>query len=177
MQDALLVASTSSPGLFEALGIDWKLLLEQAVAFGILVAILAKFVYPPLMKAVDNRREQIEASMKEAKASHEALEKAEIKAAELLGAARKDADDILARSHQEAAAMVAEAEVKAKQRADQIVKDARAQLDNDVAKARQALKADTVKLVAAATEQIIGEKLDARKDAELIKKSLKEERA
>lgn len=176
MHDALLVASTSSPGLFEALGIDWKLLVEQAFAFGILVIILGKFVYPPLMKAVDGRREQIEEGLKEAKASHEALEKAEAKAADLLAAARKDADDILARSHQEAAAQVAEAETKAKRRAEQIVKDARTQLESDVTKARQALKSETVKLVAAATEQIIGEKLDERKDADLIKKSLKEER-
>jgi F-type H+-transporting ATPase subunit b len=170
------IASTSSPGLFEALGINWKLLVEQAIAFLILVAILAKFVYPALMKAIDDRREQIEAGLKEAKESQEALEKAEIKVNELLATARKEADDILARSHQEAATMVAEAENKAKTRAEQIVTDARAQLSTDVSKAREALKQETVKLVATATEQIIHEKLDERKDAGLIKSALKEEK-
>jgi F-type H+-transporting ATPase subunit b len=174
MHDALIVASTT-PGLFEALGIDWKLLLEQAIAFLILVGVLGKFVYPALMKSIDDRRAQIEAGLKEAKESQEALEKAEVKADELLVAARKEADDILARSHQEAATQVAEAESKAKQRADQIVKDARAQLATDVTKARQSLKEETIKLVATATEQIIGEKLDDRKDAAIIKTSLKED--
>jgi F-type H+-transporting ATPase subunit b len=161
-------------GLFQALGIDVKLLIEQAIAFLILVAVLGKFVYPALMRAVDGRREAIEAGLKEAKESAEAAEKAQEQVNDLLAQARKDADDILARTHQEAASMVADAESKAKARAEQIVADARAQLSIDVSKAREALKKDTVELVALATERIIGEKLDDKKDADLVKKALAE---
>lgn len=167
----------ASSGILGALGIDWKLLVEQAIAFLILVAVLGKFVYPVLMKSIDDRREAIEAGLKEAKESQEALEKAEAKVSELLAEARKDADALLQRSHQEATTMVAEAEEKAKVRAEQIVDDARAQLATDVAKAREALKAETIKLVAVATEQVIGEKLDASKDAGLIKNALAAEKA
>jgi F-type H+-transporting ATPase subunit b len=174
-----VIASTAAEhgknaGLFQALGIDVKLLIEQAIAFLILVAVLGKFVYPALMKAVDGRREAIEAGLKEAKESQEAAEKAQEQVAELLEQARKDADDILARSHQEAASMVSDAEDKAKQRAEQIVAEARGQLDADVRKAREALKKDTVQLVALATERVIGEKLDASKDAALVTKALAE---
>lgn len=179
MQDMLFVASgsESSPGLLQALGIDGKLLIEQAIAFLILVAILGKFVYPALVKAVDARREQIEAGMKEAKQAEEALAVAEAKVADMLADARKEADEIIARSHQEATAMVADAEDKAKTRAEQIVADARTQLDSDVRKAREALKSDTIELVALATERIVGEKLDAKKDASLIKGALTQEKA
>lgn len=171
------IATESSPGLLQALGIDWKLLVEQGLAFLVLVFILGKFVYPALMKAIDERREQIEAGLQEAKESQEAAAKAEAHVAEMLEAARKDADDILARSHQEAASMVSDAESKAKARAEQIVADARQQLDIDVAKARELLKKDTVELVALATERVIGEKLDDRKDAALVSKALAEEKA
>lgn len=180
MHDVLILASTAAhgaeeqAGLFQALGIDLKLLVTQAIAFLILVFILGKFVYPVLMKAVDARRDQIEAGLKEAKEAQEALEKAEAKVADMLAEARTEADGILARTHQETSAMVAEAETKAKERADQIVKDARAQLETDVAKARQALKAETVQLVAQATEKIVGEKLDTSKDATLIHKALQD---
>jgi F-type H+-transporting ATPase subunit b len=179
MQDMLFVASTSesSPGLLEALGIDGKLLIEQTIAFLILVAILGKFVYPALVKAIETRREQIEAGMKEAKQAEEALVNAEAKVADMLADARKEADEILARSHQEATTMVADAEEKAKARAEQIVADARTQLDVEVRKAREALKSDTVELVALATERIVGEKLDAKKDANLIKGALAQEKA
>ena len=116
MHDMLIVASSgqSSPGLLQALGIDGKLLVEQAIAFLILVFILGKFVYPALVKAIDARRDQIEAGMQEAKEAAEALEKAEAKVADMLADARKEADEIIARSHQEATAMVADAEEKAK---------------------------------------------------------------
>lgn len=171
------LATESSPGLFEALGVNVKLLVEQGLAFLVLVFILGKFVYPPLVKAIDDRRAAIEAGMKEAKESQEVLEKAETKVAEMLESARKEADEILARSHQESASMIADAETKAKTRADQIVADARQQLGVDVAKAREALKKDTVELVALATERVIGEKLDDRKDADLVRKALAEEKA
>lgn len=170
----VIIASTNSPSLFEALGLNLKLLVEQSVAFLILVWILGKFVYPALISAIDARRDQIEAGIKEAQESQAALERAETKVEELLAAARKDADDLLARSHQEAGAMIAEAETKAKQRADQIVTDARAQLETDIAKARQMLKAETVQLVAAATEHVVREKMDDKKDAALIKDALTE---
>jgi F-type H+-transporting ATPase subunit b len=172
--NSLIVASESSPGLLQALGIDGKLLLEQGIAFLILVAILAKFVYPALIKAIDNRRDQIEAGMKEAKEAGEALEKAEARVADLLAEARQEADGIIARSQKEAATQVAVAEDKAKARAEQIVTDARAQLDTDVSKARQALKKDTIELVAMATEKIVKEKLDPKKDANLITGALQE---
>jgi F-type H+-transporting ATPase subunit b len=169
--------SASNQGLFQALGLNLQLFIEQGVAFLLLVFILGKFVYPALMKAIDDRRAAIEAGLAEAKESQEALEKAEAKVSELLEDARKEADDILARTHQEAASMVADAENKAKARAEQIVADARQQLSVDVSKAREELKKDTVELVALATERIIGEKLDAHKDADLVRKALAEEKA
>lgn len=183
MQNLFLLASTTpeaehaaeeSQSLFTALGIDVTLLIEQTLAFLILVFLLGKFVYPALMKAVDGRREQIEAGVKEAKQAEEALAKAEANVSDMLADARKEADDILARTQKEAASVVADAETKAKTRAEQIVADARAQLDLDVTKARDLLKKDTIELVALATERVVGEKLDAQKDAELLKKALTE---
>lgn len=175
----LLFASTeevaeASPGLLEALGIDWKLFVAQGFAFLILVAILAKFVYPVLIKSIDDRRTAIEAGLQEAKQGQEALVQAEEKMAEILANARKEADDMLARTHQEANTLVADAEDKAKVRAEQIVADAREQLDRDVRKAREVLKKDTIELVALATEKVVGEKLDAQKDGKLIAQALQE---
>src|SRR6476620_9196420 len=109
---AVAESAEETQGLFQALGIDLKLLIEQGLAFLILVFVLGKFVYPILVKTIEDRRAAIEAGLQEAKQSQEALETAEAKVAELLEAARKDADEVSARSHQEAASMVAEAESK-----------------------------------------------------------------
>jgi F-type H+-transporting ATPase subunit b len=163
-----------STGLLQALGIDGKLLIQQAVAFLILVAILRKFVYPVLIKSIDDRRNAIEAGLEEAKKAQQLLEDTEKKVAGMLRDARGDADEMLKRAQTEAAGIVGDAEGKAKQRAEQIVKDAHNQLEADVAKARQALKRDTIQLVALATERIIHEKVDARKDTELIDRALED---
>lgn len=165
-------AEGASPGLFEALGINVQMLIQQSIAFLILVFILAKFVYPHLLKAIDNRREAIEEGLKEAQESQKALEEAEARVSDMLKDARKEADEVIKRSQKEAATLVADAETKAKQRAERLVADARTQLEADVNAARQALKAETIKLVAGATEKIIGEKLDTSKDAALIARSL-----
>lgn len=163
-----------SAGLFEALGINWTLLVQQSLAFLVLVFILGKFVYPHLIKAIDSRKDAIEAGLKEAQEAQERLAEAEARVADMIKTARKEADQVVKRSQQEATALIAEAEAKAKQRADRLVADARTQLDADVQAARRALKAETVQLVAIATEKIIGEKLDATKDSVLIEKALKE---
>ena len=158
--------------LFDALGLNVQQLIINAVAFLILLAILAKFVFPILIKSIDDRREAIEASLAEAKKSQEASQQAEQKIEAMMSTARKEADEVIARSQKEAAAMVAEAEGRAKQRAEQIVSDARSQLDVDVAKARATLKKDALHLVAAATEKIIDEKLDDKQDAKLIESAI-----
>jgi F-type H+-transporting ATPase subunit b len=168
--------SSSSPSLFEALGIDWKLLVLQGIAFLILVWILAKFVYPVMIKAIEDRRSAIEEGMQHAKKADEALQKAEEQVSELIAKARQEADDILARGQKEAKDAVTRAEDSAVARAERIVEDAHAQINNDVTAAQRMLRDETVKLVASATETIIDEKIDAKKDAHLIKRALAQEK-
>lgn len=165
-------AEAHSPGLLQALGIDGKLLLQQAVAFLILMAILRKWVYPVLIKSIDDRRNAIEAGLAEAKKAQEMMEQTEAKVETMLKEARTNADELLGRAQTEAAGIVSDAEGKAKVRAEQIVKDAHSQLQADIAKARLALKRDTVQLVAMATERIIHEKVDSQKDTQLIDRAL-----
>lgn len=162
----------ASGNILTSLGIDWRLFISQTIAFVILLAILTKFVYPPLIKSIDKRRETIEAGLNEAKEAQKALAEAEKRATSLLAEARQEADDIVARGHAESSAMLSEAEAKAKQRAERIVKEARDQLQADVVKARASLKKDTMQLVALATEKIISEKLDDTKDAQLVARAI-----
>ncbi len=164
--------AAESGGLLGALGIDGRLFVTQLIAFLVLLFVLKKWVFPPIIRAIDKRQETIDATVREAAEARKALETAEEKAEAVLVEARKEAEAVLARSHEEASRAVAESETKAKERAEQIVADARTQLDVDVKKARAALKKDAVQLVAAATEQIIAEKVDTAKDKALIERSL-----
>ncbi|HYG84006.1 MAG TPA: F0F1 ATP synthase subunit B [Verrucomicrobiae bacterium] len=164
----------AEPSLFSALGIDWRLLALQTIAFLVLLWFLGKFVYPQLVNAIEKREKAIAES---AAAAQEAEAKASATQAEvkkLLTEARKEADSIVETAQKEAATIVAEADEKAQKRAERIVADAQAEIARDVEKAKQALRAETTELVVKVTEKVLRQKLDAASDARLVEASLKE---
>ena len=160
--------------IFAALGIDWRLLILQIVAFLILVALLGKFVYPWLMKSVDERQANIEEAAKAAKKAQESAADSEAETAALLAQARKESTEIVATAKLEAAEIASASEAKAKSTAEKIVADAHAQISKDIDKARRELHDETLELIALATEKIVRKKLDSKADEALIADVLKE---
>lgn len=165
-------ADNASAGGLSALGLNVQSFLFQLITFIIVLVILRQFVFKRLVKTLDDRRKTVEKSITQAIETEAKLKKAETTIATMLAQGRKQADDIVAAGHKEAAQMVEAAETKAAARAEHIVTEAKAQMDVELAKARTALKAETAQLVAMATERIIGEKLDVKKDEALIAKAL-----
>lgn len=166
-------ASPASGGLFEALGIDWKTLILQIVAFLILVWLLGKFVYPWLMKSVDERRDNIEAATKAADEAKNAAADAQAQVAKLLKKAQAEAKDIVATAKLESAAALSASEQKAQKRAEQIVSEASAELAKDVLAAKKALHNETLELVALATEKVVGTLVSGTNNSQLISDAVK----
>lgn len=166
----------ASGDIFTALGIDWKTLILQIVAFLILVWLLSKFVYPWLMKSVDERQNAIEAGAKAAEAAQEKAAKAEKDIAKLMSEARSEASDIISTAKEEATAAIEAAESKAKLHADAIVSSAHEQIEKDVLAAKKTLRDETIDLVAEATEKVIGHVVTAKVDEKLITTAVKEAR-
>lgn len=160
--------------IFSALGIDWRLLILQIVAFLILVFLLGKFVYPWLMKSVDERQAKIEEAAKAATLAQKAAEENQEKVAELLDEARKQAAEIVGTAKLESAELVSASEKRAKKAADNIVADAQDQIAKDVERVRKELHNETLELVALATEKVISAKLTSASDKDLIARSLEE---
>ncbi len=179
MHPTLIMAAAETAekkSILDSLGIDWTLLIIQIIAFLILVAILAKFVYPILVRAIDKREADIEASAKLAEQARADAAASEGRVQKLLDEARKDAAAIIETAHKESAAMVTEAEEKAAKRSDHMLKQAEARLQTDIAEAREALKKDTLELVALATEKVAGEAVSQQVDERLIKSAVEEYR-
>lgn len=168
-------AAEAGGDVFTSLGINGQMLLFQAVAFVILVVLLGKFVYPILMRAVDERQEKIEAGQKAAAEAEKKAAEAQDEVAKLLKEARSEAKDIVTTAKDEATAMIAESEKKAKDRADKIVSDAHEQLEKDVIAARKALRNDTIELVALATEKVVNKSFASEVDNKVIASAIKEE--
>lgn len=171
-------AETAEPqgDIMSALGIDWRLLILQIVAFLILVWLLGKFVYPWLMKSVDERQKNIEDAAKAAKKAHESAVETQAETAELLAEARKEAAGIVETAKLEAADIASTSEARARSTAEKIVADGQAQIEKDIDKARRELHDETLQLIGIATEKVVRKTHDKKADESLIAEALKEAR-
>lgn len=161
-------------GILGVLGINAPMLMVQIVAFLVTLFALNKFVFPWLLKSVDERQEKIESITKAAIEAQNATENSEKRIAKLLSKAKAEANDIIISAKAESAEMLANAEEKSRKRAEQIVADAKIQIDNDVLAAKKALHNETIELVALATEKIIGKTISGRIDNSLIVDAIKD---
>lgn len=165
-------AAAPEADIMSTLGIDWKLLLIQIAAFLVLVFVLGKFVYPWLMKQVDERQENIEAAAKAATKAQAAAADSQEETAKLLAEARKEASSIIATAKLEASELRTDIESKAKTTAEKIVADAQAQLQKDIEAAKQDLYSETLELVALATTKVTAGALSGAADKKIISEAL-----
>lgn len=173
-QFAAAEAHAEKADLFGSLGIDWKMLVLQTIAFLILLAILRKFVYPPLLAMLDKREKDMRAAENAAKLARDNADKAEKMTNELMRKARAEANEIVKAARDEASKVVDEAAEKANLKADSIIKSAHDEIAKEVETAKKELHNSTIDLIADATGRVLGQKIDAKSDAKLIADSVKE---
>lgn len=159
--------------LIESLGINGKLLLAQMVNFIILLIVLYKFAYGPILKMLNERTRKIEKGMKDAEASTKKLEEIAEKEKGILDEARAHAKDMVKRSEDAAVMQGEEIVISAKNQTEKMLEDARKQIEQEKTKILAEAKAEIATLVMSATEKIIDEKLDENKDKELIEKAIR----
>ena len=165
--------ASEKAGLFDSLGIDWALLAFQTVAFLILLFVLRKFVYPPMMEMLVKREKDLKAADAAAKSAKENADRAEEMTAEMMRKARAQASDIVASAREEATEVVEEA-AKATAKSEALIKEAHNTIAQEIENAKKDLHNSTLELVAEATGKVLGEKIDAKKDTKLISEALEE---
>lgn len=167
-------SSAASAGGISALGLNPKEFLFQLITFALVYLILRRYVFPKLVATLESRRETLENSLVNAKETEAALTQAEAKAAQLLGAARGQADEALASAQKKAREIIAQAEAAGSDQAARLLKEAEAMMEQERRRLRQQLKTELTDLVALATEKVINEKVDSKKDAAMISRAAHE---
>jgi F-type H+-transporting ATPase subunit b len=168
-----LAQTTDSSSGLGAFNINLKGFIFQFVTFVLVLLILRKWVVPKLVETINNRQETLEQSLQNAKATEEALARAEAKAEEILTRARAQADEAIAEAKAAGVGAIVKAEEAAAARASIIVKEAESRLSQEREKLRLELRAELADLVSDATEKIIHEKLDDKRDMSLIERAIK----
>ena len=166
--------STSGIG---ALGLSGSSFLIQLLTFLFAYLVLRKYAFKPILKVLAERREIIESGVRLGEEMQKEKAELAVKVQKSLAEARKQADSIVADANDAARDNIRAAEDKARLKADGIVAEATARTEQDAARVRKQIEKEVVTLISEATEAIIDEKLDDKKDAALIDRVLKEQRA
>ncbi len=143
-------------------------MLSQAVAFAIFIWFTIKFIWPPLMRAIEHRQKQIAEGLAAAERGKQDLELAGKRAAEELQRARAQAGEIISQAEKRGAAVVEEAKSAAKVEAERIVSGAKAEIEQEVFRAKETLRTQVAVLAVKGAEKILKREVDAKAHAQLL---------
>lgn len=143
-------------------------LLGQAITFAILVWFTMKFVWPPLVKALDERAHKIAEGLAAAEKGKQSYAQAEKHAAIELDRAKQQVAEILAQGEKRAAAIVEEAKGTARSEAERIVAGAKAELEQEVQRAKSSLRDQVAVLAIAGAEKILKREVDQKAHADIL---------
>jgi F-type H+-transporting ATPase subunit b len=143
-------------------------LIAQAVAFALFIWFTVKFVWPPLLVAIETRQKQIADGLAAAEKGKQSLELSSKQADQEIAAARARAAEILAQAEKRAAQLVEEAKTAARDEGGREKAAARAEIDQEVSRAREQLKEQIASLVVAGAEKVLRREINAQAHAELL---------
>jgi F-type H+-transporting ATPase subunit b len=147
-------------------------LIAEAVAFLLMVLVLWRWVYPPVMRAAERRERAIDAGLRQAQEAEKRLEAVREDVERILEEARTQAREVIDRAHREAAADADEVRARARQDADAFAGRARQEITAERDRALRDLRTHEAALVVAAAGRVLGEVIDEDAHRKLIERSL-----
>lgn len=143
-------------------GINWELLLAQSVNFAVLLLALWYFLYRPVMRMIDARREKIEEGVQNAEAAERRLEEIEGEREEIVSSATREADEIVAASKERAQQQANSIVTDAATRAESVMEAASQQAEEAKAAALRESQDEIAKTSLLAAEKILREKASTK---------------
>jgi F-type H+-transporting ATPase subunit b len=140
--------------------IDWKIIIAQAVNFGVVFVVLYIFALKPLSKLMKERSEKIDKGIADAKANAEMLEKTNTEYEKALAKARAEANAIFQEGKKEAEAKKAVMLDDAKKQVAEIIENGRKTLESEKAQMVEEAKKDITTLATLAAEKILASRQD-----------------
>jgi F-type H+-transporting ATPase subunit b len=141
--------------LFTAFGIDWRLLIVQAVNFAVLLSALTYFLYRPITKMIDDRRTKIAEGVRMAEAADQHLSDAKIEGEGMVGAAAREAEALVAAGRSRADEKGSEILHAAEARAEALMKDATARAEEAKRMALHESEREIARVAMLAAEKIL----------------------
>jgi F-type H+-transporting ATPase subunit b len=143
-------------------------LFAQALAFAAFIWFTYRFVWPPLMGAIEARQKQIADGLAASDAGRQSFAKAELKIGEMMTDAKHRSAEIIAQGEKLRTETVEQAKAEAKAEAERILAAAKAEIQQEVARAKESLRDQVGELAVAGASRILRREVDAKVHADLI---------
>lgn len=156
--------------IFSKLGLDWRLLLAQVINFGILSFVLAKFLYKPMLKLLDERRSKIAEGLARAEDAAQAKRDVEQWRKEEEARLRARGEEMFQEAKSQAEKLQAQILAAAQEEAKRIREQTRKELEREKERIFQEAQSELAGLVSLATARVLERNIEDHD----IKKSIDE---
>lgn len=153
---------------------DPGLFIWTIITFLVLLGLLAKFAWGPLLKALESRQAEIRKSLDDAQQAKQELERLQHESAQIIRQARVEAEAVVSQSRSDGARLREEMRQKAKAEADAIVKGAERQIQLEAQRALQQLRQEAVDLSVMIASKILKRNVSKEDNERLIDEALKQ---
>ena len=143
-------------------------LLGQMITFALLVWVTMKYVWPPIMQAMQERQKKIADGLAAAERGQNEQKLAEERAAKLVHEAKQEASEIVSLAQKRASEIVEGAQNTAREEADRIKASATAEIEQEVTRAKEDLRKQVGAIAVAGAERILKKEIDAKAHDQVI---------
>jgi F-type H+-transporting ATPase subunit b len=143
-------------------------LFAQAATFALFIWFTVKFVWPPLLRAIEARQKTIADGLAEAERGRSSLADAQKQTDVLLKEARERAHEIVVAAEKAASQRIEESKAQAKSEGERLVAAAHSQIQQEVQSAKQQLREQVANLAVAGAEKILRREVDAKAHADML---------
>jgi F-type H+-transporting ATPase subunit b len=145
-------------------------MIGQAIAFFIFVVFCMKYVWPPIMAALQERQKNIADGLAASDRAARDLELAQEKSAQELREAKQQAAGLIEQANKRAAQIVEASKDDARKEGQKLIEQAKAEIEQERNQARDALRAEIAAIAVAGAEKILETSVDANKHSEMLDK-------
>jgi F-type H+-transporting ATPase subunit b len=149
-------------------------LIGQTIAMIVFVWFCMKFIWPPLLEAIEDRQQTIADGLAAADKGQESLEKATAEAGGIIAEARKQATGILDQAHARANEIVADGKADGTKERERQLTAAKAEIEQETNRAREELRGQVSAVALSGAEKILKREIDAAEHDEILGKLAKE---
>src|SRR5258707_12406536 len=153
---------------------DPGLFIWTIVTFLVLLALLAKFAWRPLLQALETRQQAIRKALDDAQQAKQELERLNAESAQIIARSRVEADAIISQSRSDGDRLREEIRQKARAEADHIVKSAERQIHSETSRPLEQIRHEAVELSVMIASKIIQRNLTREDNERLIDEALRQ---